>query len=77
VNEPCPSCGHVGKGRHFRKCARVPNRPRIKLVDDPRLEMARDWFDRFGYDESVISPLGRELFAFLLSQVERLQNCCG
>lgn len=64
---PCPDCGHEGRGRHRAGCKRHRNINR----SGPNLAMAREWFHLFGHDTNVISPTGRALFRYLLSEVER------
>lgn len=45
-----------------------PRKPR------PSLDWALDWYDRFGLDLTCISEQGRERFAWLLAEVQRLRR---
>jgi hypothetical protein len=55
----CRYCGHAGKGRHHKGChGRV-------------LATARDWLERFGYQDDCITPTGRDLFRRVLEIAER------
>lgn len=70
-------CRYCGKrGGHTAGCTRRVRRPRPappakKFAKvGPCLEAARDWFDRFGLDETCISPTGRELFGWMLRELE-------
>lgn len=64
----CPECGSVR--RHRATCSQAPNVLGRRSIT---LELARDWYARFGHTEAI-SPTGRELFAFLLAEVERLRK---
>ena len=70
----CRTCGR--KRGHVPGCIRHPlaatdGRKIAPRELKPSLEAARDWFNRFGHLETCISPMGRQLFRFLLEQLER------
>jgi hypothetical protein len=72
------ACRHCGKrAGHTRGCTRPTGkrgRPVGSKAAWASLARAREWYRRFGLDETCISPTGRELYGWLLAEVERLSG---